>query len=277
MFETTAREMAIDHAADEIGIDPAEFRRRNLLAAVRPAVHRADRQRVPGDHAARDARAGARDPRLRGVPQGAGRRARRRSLPRRGHLLLRGADVDGRQHPRHRGGHGQGRHRAAASWPTSAPRRTARASRPPWRRSSPSTSASRTTTSPSCRPTRSRRRTDPAPAGAAPRWSPAARRARRPSPCARRCSTIAAHMMEAAPEDLEIAESVVSVRGTPSKSVTHAGRRQAGVAQRATSCPPRWQRARGDGAVPAEAVPHVVERDARLRGRDRRRDAGSRR
>ena len=77
MFETTAREMAIDHAANEIGLDPAEFRRRNLLAAVRPAVHRADRQRVPGDHPARDARAGARDPRLRGVPQGAGRRARR--------------------------------------------------------------------------------------------------------------------------------------------------------------------------------------------------------
>jgi carbon-monoxide dehydrogenase large subunit len=31
---------------------------------------------------------------------------------------------------------------------------------------------------------------------------------------------IAAHMMEAAPEDLEIADSAVSVRGTPSKSVT---------------------------------------------------------
>lgn len=32
MFETTAREMAIDHAAAEIGIDPADLRRRNLLA-----------------------------------------------------------------------------------------------------------------------------------------------------------------------------------------------------------------------------------------------------
>ena len=31
---------------------------------------------------------------------------------------------------------------------------------------------------------------------------------------------VAAHMMEASPDDLEIAESVVSVRGTPSKSVT---------------------------------------------------------
>jgi carbon-monoxide dehydrogenase large subunit len=33
MFETTAREMAIDVAAAEIGMDPAELRRRNLLAA----------------------------------------------------------------------------------------------------------------------------------------------------------------------------------------------------------------------------------------------------
>jgi carbon-monoxide dehydrogenase large subunit len=33
MFETTAREMAIDYAAREIGLDPAEFRRKNLLGA----------------------------------------------------------------------------------------------------------------------------------------------------------------------------------------------------------------------------------------------------
>ncbi len=33
MFETTAREMAIDHAARTLGIDPVELRRRNLLAA----------------------------------------------------------------------------------------------------------------------------------------------------------------------------------------------------------------------------------------------------
>src|SRR3954452_14230439 len=33
MFETTAREVAMDHVAHEIGLDPAEFRRRNLLAA----------------------------------------------------------------------------------------------------------------------------------------------------------------------------------------------------------------------------------------------------
>ena len=33
MFETTAREMAIDYAAREIGMDPIELRRRNLLSA----------------------------------------------------------------------------------------------------------------------------------------------------------------------------------------------------------------------------------------------------
>jgi len=34
MFETTAREMAIDHAARVIGVDPVELRRKNLLAAT---------------------------------------------------------------------------------------------------------------------------------------------------------------------------------------------------------------------------------------------------
>jgi carbon-monoxide dehydrogenase large subunit len=33
MFETTLREMAIDHAAHELGVDPVELRRRNLLRA----------------------------------------------------------------------------------------------------------------------------------------------------------------------------------------------------------------------------------------------------
>jgi carbon-monoxide dehydrogenase large subunit len=32
MFETTAREMALDHAARELGVDPVELRRRNLLS-----------------------------------------------------------------------------------------------------------------------------------------------------------------------------------------------------------------------------------------------------
>ena len=34
MFETTAREIALDHAARALGVDPIELRRRNLLAAT---------------------------------------------------------------------------------------------------------------------------------------------------------------------------------------------------------------------------------------------------
>ena len=45
---------------------------------------------------------------------------------------------------------------------------------------------------------------------------------------------------------------------------------------RATSCPTRSERAGGDGPVPPDAVPHVVERDPHLRGRDRRRDLAAR-
>ena len=93
----------------------------------------------------------------------------------------------GEQHARHRGGHGEGRDqrprrrvpRHHLARPEHRDHDGADRRRAPRRR--------RTTTSPSCRPTRARRPTDPAPAGAAPRSSPAARRARRPSPCARRC------------------------------------------------------------------------------------------
>ena len=50
MFETTAREMVIDHAARELGIDPVELRRRNLLVPAdlpftSPAARRSRRSR----------------------------------------------------------------------------------------------------------------------------------------------------------------------------------------------------------------------------------------
>ncbi len=109
MFETTAREVAMDYVAHEIGLDPAEFRRRNLLSASDLPVHRTHRQRVPGDHAAGDTRAGARDPRLRRVPRGAGDRAHDGSVPRCRDLRLRGTDLDGDEHPGHRGRHRQDR------------------------------------------------------------------------------------------------------------------------------------------------------------------------
>ena len=84
MFETTAREVAIDYAATRDRHRPRRVPAPQPARRVRPPVHRADRQRVPGDHPARDARAGARDPRLRRVPQGAGGRARAKGrLPRR--------------------------------------------------------------------------------------------------------------------------------------------------------------------------------------------------
>ena len=238
MFETTAREMAIDYAAREIGLDPAEFRRKNLLAAAdlphtapgRPGVHR--------DHAARDARPGARDARLRRVPQGAGgRRAPRAGSSASGSACTWSprrwaAPRCTPRAPRCASS------RAARSWRSSAPRRTARASRPRWRRSSPTRSASATTTSPSCRPTRSRRRTARAPAAAAPRSSPAAP-ARDATVAVRdKVLQVAAHAMEASPDDLEIADSVVSVRGTPTQVDDVARGRADRVRRTPTRCRP---------------------------------------
>ena len=169
MFETTAREMAIDHAARTLGIDPVELRRRNLLSAadlpftspggklfqeITPLETLEQALEILDYDAFRKEQAAARaEGRLLGL----------------GFSVLRRADVDGRADawpPRARR---CGSRRAARSSPTSAPRRTARASRRRWPRSSPTPSASTTTTSPSSRPTPSRRRTARAPAAAARR------------------------------------------------------------------------------------------------------------
>ena len=122
-------------------------------------------------------------------------------------------------HDRGRDGSRRGeRQGGRVSW---ARRRTARAWRPRWPRSSPSTSVWRTTTSRSCR-----RDTQSTPYGPGTGGSRTAviaggaARARRRSRCARRCSHVAAHAMEASPDDLEIADGAVSVRGTPSWSIT---------------------------------------------------------
>ncbi len=157
-------------AAREIGLDPVELRRKNLLAATptcrSPSPAGAGVRR---DHAARDARAGARDARLRRVPQA----SRPRPAPRAATSASGSACTSSR--PRWPAPRCTPRaprcasSRAAGSSPTSAPRRTARASRPRWPRSWPTPSASTTTTSPSSRPTRSPRRTGRAPAAAARR------------------------------------------------------------------------------------------------------------
>ncbi len=79
MFETTAREMALDHVAAEIGIDPAELRRRNLLAFDDLPFTAPSGNVFQEITPLETLGAGARAPRLRGVPQGAGRGPRARA------------------------------------------------------------------------------------------------------------------------------------------------------------------------------------------------------
>ena len=106
-FETLAREVLLDIAAREMGIDPVELRRRNVLR--RDELPYTNPNGMPYDNISptRDVGAGARAARLRRVPQGAGRGAQRRPLPRRRRVQLRRA-VDtghgllrdrGRDHP----------------------------------------------------------------------------------------------------------------------------------------------------------------------------------
>ena len=206
MFETTAREMAIDYAAREIGLDPAEFRRKNLLAAgdlpytapagqvfteITPLETLEQALEILDYDAFRKEQAAARaEGRYLGLglsvyvePTSMGGA----DAAHRGRHGARRVERQGRGVPRHhvarpeRGDHdGAGRRRHA--------RRRA------------------TTTSPSCRPTRSRLRTAPAPAGAAPR-SIAGGAAREATVAVRdKVLQVAAHVMEASPDDLEIAE-----------------------------------------------------------------------
>ena len=141
MFETTAREMAIDYAAREIGLDPAEFRRKNLLAAadlphtspsgdvfteitpletLEQALEMLDYEAFRKEQA--EARAEGRCSASGSVCTWSPRRW-----------------VAPRCTPRARPFASS---RAARSWRSSAPRRTGRAWRPRWRRSSPTRSAS---------------------------------------------------------------------------------------------------------------------------------------
>ena len=181
MFETTAREMAIDVRRPAGRARPDRAPPEEPAARRRAPVHHPGRRGVAGDHAARDARAGARrcSTSTRSEP------SRPRPAPT-GRLLglgvsvLRRADLHGRADVGDRRAatirvesSGQGR---GLSW---ARRRTARASRRRWPRSSPTPSASTTTTSPSSRPTPSRRPTAPAPVAAGRRSSPAGAAPRR--------------------------------------------------------------------------------------------------
>ena len=276
MFETTAREMAIDYAAREIGLDPAEFRRKNLLAAgdlphtspagqvfteitpletLEQALEMLDYEAFRKEQA--EARAEGRylglglsvyvEPTSMGGAtlhtEGATVRiessGKGRGVPRHHVARPERGDHDGagrRRHPRRRL---RRRHRRAG-------RHAVHAVRPGHRR----------------QPHRGHRR-----------W----RRTRRHrSRCATRCSQIAAHAMEASPDDLEIADSTVSVRGTPSKSISLRDVAQIAYVNSDTLPPELTSGLEATVRFRPEPVPHVVERRARLRRRDRPRHVDAR-
>ena len=148
--------------------------------------------------------------------------------------------------------------------------RTGRATRRRWRRSSPTSSASRSRTSRSSTATRTARRSATAPTAAA-----APRSAR--SPSTTRCSgsrtrrrRIAAHMLEADPEDIVYEDGRAFVVGSPDTGKT--------IQEIAAAAAVGYDLPAGRGAVPRRhgllrpAELHVPVRHARRRGRGRRRD-----
>jgi aerobic carbon-monoxide dehydrogenase large subunit len=219
MFETTAREVAIDHAANEIGLDPAEFRRRNLLAAsdlpftaptgnvfqeITPLETLEQALEILDYEAFRKEQAAAL---AEGRYLGVGICCYVEPTSMGGNTLATEAatvkvDTSGRVMA-YLGttSHGQSiettmaqivaEHLGVAYEDVTIVQADSQST--PY---GPGTGGSRTAVV----------------AGGAAREATVAVR--------EKVLAIAAHMMEAAPEDLEIAESVVSVRGTPSKSVT---------------------------------------------------------
>ena len=240
-------------------------------APRRPAVHVARRAGVLRDHPAGDARAGARDARLRRVPRRAGRGPRRGAPARPRLLRLRRADRRWRARrwpPRARRSASR---RAARSSPSSAPRRTARASRRRWPRSSPTPRR------------RLRRRHDRA--GRHPVDAVRAGHRRQPHrghrrrrgtrgaarSSATRCSPIAAHLMEAEPRrPRDRRRRSCSVRGTPDRVDDASARSPTPPTAPPTSCRPTS--AAGLEATVRfrpDPLPDVVERHPPLRRRDR--------
>ena len=186
MFETTAREVAMDYVAHEIGLDPAEFRRRNLLSAsdlpftaptgnvfqeITPRETLEQALEILDYDAFRKEQATAL---TAGRYLGVGICAYVEPTSMGTNTLASEAATVKIDASRARGGLPRHHLTRSERRDDHGPDRR----RPPRRR--------RTTTSPSCRPTRSRRPTAPAPEGAARPWWQAERRARRPSRCARR-------------------------------------------------------------------------------------------
>ena len=80
---------------------------------------------------------------------------------------------------------------------------------------------------------------------------------------------IAAHIMEAAPEDLEIEAGSVFVRGTPTRSASLADVARTVVSLRRDAAPGAVRWARSDRSIPARQLSDLVERHPSLRRRDR--------
>ena len=257
--ETFVRERMIDIIARELGVDPLEVRRRNLVTQgdePRDDDHRAEPRRRHGARVAR-AHGRARRPRRRSAHRQA-RGARRGPLPRHRHRHLHrggararaGADggVMGNEHDAHaaRGRrhrhrvhrqmpHGQGHETTLAQIaadeigvPFEQVRDRRRRQRPACRSASPVAAASATMAG-----------------GAVAAHGPGAAR--------RRCSTLASHLLEASADDLEI------VDGT--------GRRAGRAGQRDERWPRSWPR-REPGRCPTTSTrPRGRQRLRRRRGR----------
>ena len=251
MFETTAREMAIDHVAAEIGIDPAELRRRNLLAFERPA--RSPRPAATCSRRSRRWRRSSRRSSSSTTRRSARSRPRRRAQGR--HL---GVGICSYVEPTSMGSNTLATEAATVKVETSG-RVVAYLGTTAHGQSIETTMAqivaehlgvayddvtvvqadSRSTP---YGPGTGGSRTAVVAGGAAREATVAVRE---------KVMNIAAHMMEAAPDDLEIAEGVVSVRGTPSKSVTLQDVAKQAFHRAERAARRDGGRARGDGAVPA--------------------------
>ena len=283
-------ERAMDLLADELGIDPAEVRRRNFLPPdslpVRQPVRAADRgQRLEAVHRLGQLRArdgqGARDGRLRRHRGEEGRGEGPRQAPRRRPVdlhrgLRRRAHRSGSARSARAGAPRCGRAPTSRStsparpWSRWAPSRRARATRPPTRRSSATSWASRWTTSSSSTRTprarrsatgRTARRTSNVGTGAALKAAAKIReKARR----------YAAHMLEASARRHRDRRRRVPGQGLAREDEDPPGDR--------VRARPRVRHARGHGAVsrrdglPRHAQLHVPVRDAHRDRRDRRGD-----
>ena len=154
--------------------------------------------------------------------------------------------------------------------PSSARRARARASRPCWRRWWPTSSACRSPTSRSRWATPTPRRTAAARGGAARRRSAAPPRRWPAGRLREKLLDIAGFMLEASPEDLELAEGSAQVRGVPGSAVTVEDIAKTAYYTSARAPAGDGAGARGDGPLRAGAR-HPLERRPRSdrRGRSR--------